>query len=187
MDMDKRTKLMLTAKRLFSKHGFYGTATARIAKEAGVSNGILFHYFSTKDKLIEAMYFDVKDRIFHYSLGQIYKDATLKESFYTLWLAAVEWNLENPEDFDFMLQFENSPFYSLEIEKSHKYVQMTMELAEQGIEQGEFKIVSPLVLVQVVAGLVVTTVKFLRMNEELQQDTEYKHKLFEIVWDAIKK
>ena len=72
MGMDKRTKLMLTAKKLFSKHGFYGTATARIAKDAGVSNGILFHYFSTKDKLIEAMYFDVKDRIFHYSLGQIY-------------------------------------------------------------------------------------------------------------------
>jgi hypothetical protein len=86
-----------------------------------------------------------------------------------------------------MLQFENSPFYSLEIEKSHKYVQMTMELAEQGIEQGEFKFVSPLILVQVVAGLVDTTVKFLRQNEELQQDTEYKNKLFEIVWDAIKK
>lgn len=185
--MDKRTQLMLTAKRLFAQYGFYGTATAKIAKEAGVSNGILFHYFPTKDDLIRAMYFDIKDRIFLYSLGQIYKEATLKESIYTLWLAALEWNLENPEDFDFMLQFENSPFYNIEIEKSHKYVQMSIELAEQGIEQNVFKHVTPLLLFQVMSGLVDTTVKFLRLNPELQKDTEYKNRLFEIAWDAVKK
>ena len=185
--MDKRTKLMHTAKRLFSENGFYGTATARIAKEAGVSNGILFHYFPTKDDLIKAMYFDIKDRIFHYSLGQVYKGATLKESIYTLWLAAVEWNLENPEDFDFMLQFENSPYYSVEIEKSHKYVQMSVELAEKGIEQNVFKHLTPLLLFQLMSSLVDTTVKFLRINPELQTDIEYKNRLFEIAWDAIRK
>src|SRR5574343_1100048 len=137
--MDKRTKLMHTAKRLFSENGFYGTATARIAKEAGVSNGILFHYFPTKDDLIKAMYFDIKDRIFHYSLGQVYKGATLKESIYTLWLAAVEWNLENPDDFLFMQQYENSPFRNEELERSHRYVQMSLELAEKGIADGFFK------------------------------------------------
>ena len=185
--MDKRTKLMHTAKRLFSENGFYGTATARIAKEAGVSNVILFHYFPTKDDLIKAMYFDIKDRIFQYSLGQVYKGATLKESIYTLWLAAVEWNLENPEDFDFMLQFENSPYYSVEIEKSHKYVQMSVELAEKGIEQQVFKHLTPLLLFQMMSSLVDTTVKFLRINPELQSDNEYKSRLFEIAWDAIKK
>ena len=185
--MDKRTKLINTDKHLFSEHGFYGTATARIAKEAGVSNGILFHYFPTKDELIKAMYFDIKDRIFHYSLGQVYKGATLKESIYTLWLAAVEWNLENPEDFDFMLQFENSPYYSVEIEKSHKYVQMSVELAEKGIQQNVFKHLTPLLLFQLMSSLVDTTVKFLRINPELQSDIEYKNRLFEIAWDAIKK
>lgn len=185
--MDKRTQLMVTARKLFSQNGFYGTAPARIAKETGVSNGILFHYFPTKDDLIKAMYFDIKDRIFNYSLSQVYKGATLKESIYTLWLAAVEWNLENIEDFDFMLQFENSPYYSVEIEKSHRYVQMSMELAEQGIEQGIFKHVTPLLVFQVMSSLVDTTVKFLRSNSELQNDTEYKNRLFEMAWDAIKK
>ena len=109
--LDKRTKLMNAAKVLFSEDGFYGTPTAKIAKEAGVSNGILFHYFPTKAALIHVLYFDIKDRIFNYSVSQIYKEATLKESIYTLWLAAVEWNLENPQDFEFMLQFENSPYY----------------------------------------------------------------------------
>ena len=178
---------MHTAKKLFADNGFYGTATARIAKDAGVSNGILFHYFPTKDDLIRAMYFDVKDRLFEYSLSQIYKGATLKESIYTLWLAAVEWNLENPEDFEFMLQFENSPFYSIDLERSHRYVQMSLELAEKGIDEGVFKHITPLLLFQVMSSLVQTTVRFLRNNEEYQQDTEYKNRLFEMAWDAIKK
>lgn len=178
---------MHTAKKLFAENGFYGTATARIAKDAGVSNGILFHYFPTKDDLIRAMYFDVKDRLFEYSLSQIYKGATLKESIYTLWLAAVEWNLENPEDFEFMLQFENSPFYSIDLERSHRYVQMSLELAEKGINEGVFKHITPLLLFQVMSSLVQTTVRFLRNNEEYQQDTEYKNRLFEMAWDAIKK
>lgn len=178
---------MHTAKKLFAVNGFYGTATARIAKDAGVSNGILFHYFPTKDDLIRAMYFDVKDRLFEYSLSQIYKGATLKESIYTLWLAAVEWNLENPEDFEFMLQFENSPFYSIDLEKSHRYVQMSLELAEKGISEGVFKHITPLLLFQVMSSMVQTTVRFLRNNETYQQDIEYKNRLFEMAWDAIKK
>lgn len=183
---DKRTILLNTAKRLFAENGFYGTPTAKIAKVAGVSNGILFHYFPTKDDLIKSLYFDMKDRLFQYTNGQVYKGATLKESIYTLWLAAVEWNLENLDDFEFMLQFENSPYYSLEIEQSHRYVQMSIELAQKGIDNAVFKHIDPILLFQFMSGLVDKTVKFLKRNPELQNDVEYKNRLFEIAWDAIK-
>lgn len=185
--MDKRTLLMVTAKELFAVHGFYGTPTARIAKDAGVSNGILFHYFATKEELIKAMYFDLKDRLFVYSTSQVYKRATLKESIYTLWLAAVEWNLENPNDFEFMQQFENSPYYSLDIEKSHRYVQMSMELAQKGVEDGIFKQIPATLLFQTMSAMVETAVRYLRIYQEAQKDTEFKNRLFEMAWDAISK
>jgi AcrR family transcriptional regulator len=185
--MTKKQLLMLTARRLFAEKGFYGTPTAKIAEIAGVSNGILFHYFPSKDILIKALYQDIKERLFNYALTQIYHGATLKESIYTLWLASVEWNLENPEDFEFMLQFENSPYYSVEIEKSHRYVQMNLELIEQGLEQGIFKHFSALFVVRILASLVETTVKYLRQNQNLIDDFEYKNRLFELAWDAISK
>ena len=185
--MDKRTVLMRTARRLFAENGFYGTATARIAKESNVSNGILFHYFPTKEELIRSMYVDLKDRIFQYSTEQIYKGATLKESIYTLWLAAVEWNMENPEDFQFMKQFENSPYYNEEFERAHRYVQLSVELAEKGVEEGVFKQMPALLHFRVMSGLVEKTVDYLRSNPEVQQDVEFKNKLFEMAWDAIKK
>lgn len=185
--MDKRTKLMRTARELFAKNGFYGTATARIAKEAGVSNGILFHYFPTKDDLIKSMYHDLKDRLFKYSVEQVYKGATLKESIYTLWLAAVEWNLENPDDFLFMQQFENSPYQNEQIERSHRYVQLSLELAEKGILDGVFKPMPAMLHYRVMSGMVETSVRFLRENPEMQNDFEFRNRLFEMSWDVVSK
>jgi AcrR family transcriptional regulator len=185
--MTKRNKLMITARRLFAENGFYGTATARIAKEAEVSNGLLFHYFPTKDVLIHAMYHDLKDRMFKYSVEQIYKGATLKESIYTLWLAAVEWYLENPEDFLFMQQYENSPFYSEELERSHRYVQMGLELIDKGLSDGVLKKMPPMLHYKVIGGHVETSVRFLRLYTEHQEDFEFRNRLFEMVWDTIRK
>jgi AcrR family transcriptional regulator len=178
---------MLTAKHLFAKKGFYATPTALIAKQAKVSNGILFHYFPTKEALIRAMYFDIKERIFSYAISQIYNGATLKESFYTLWLAAVEWYLESPEDFEFMLQYENSPYFSPKIEREQKYAQLSIDLISQGLEQGLLKHLDPYFVFRLLFGMVDSTVKFLRDNRELENDFEYKTRLFELAWDAIKK
>ena len=58
--MDKREQILLAALKLFTEFGFHGTPTSKIAVEAGVSNGTLFHYFKTKEALILALYDYVK-------------------------------------------------------------------------------------------------------------------------------
>lgn len=178
---------MIVARRLFAENGFYGTATARIAKEAEVSNGILFHYFPTKEILVKSMYSDVKDRIFSYALGQIYQGATLKESIYTLWLASVEWYVEHPEDFHFMRQFETSPYYSFEIELYHRHTQLTIELLEKGLEQGVFKTFNAELLFQMKTKLVHHAVEYIRLYDELGEDFEFRNRLFDMTWDALRK
>lgn len=46
---------MAAATRLFADEGFHGTSTRKIAAAAGVSEGTLFHYFSTKNALLLAI------------------------------------------------------------------------------------------------------------------------------------
>ncbi len=48
---ETRRRIIEAAMRLFAQHGFDRTSTAIIAKEAGVSQGIIFHYFENKRKL----------------------------------------------------------------------------------------------------------------------------------------
>lgn len=39
----------------FIRYGFYGTSTRKIAEEAGISSGLMFHYFPNKLSLYEAL------------------------------------------------------------------------------------------------------------------------------------
>lgn len=44
--------MLAAALELFCEHGFAGTSTRRIAERAGVAEGLVFHYFATKEALL---------------------------------------------------------------------------------------------------------------------------------------
>ncbi len=50
--------IIKAATRLFAKNGYERTSTERIAKEAGVSQGIIFHHFKTKKNLFWSIVFN---------------------------------------------------------------------------------------------------------------------------------
>ena len=52
---ERREQIIRTAVEVFSKHGFSGTTTKRIAEAAGISEAIIFRHFASKDELYEAI------------------------------------------------------------------------------------------------------------------------------------
>jgi TetR/AcrR family transcriptional regulator, repressor for uid operon len=51
----KRQQIVDAAIICFAKSGFHATSTAQICAQAGMSPGNLFHYFPTKDAIIQAI------------------------------------------------------------------------------------------------------------------------------------
>lgn len=51
-----RGRLLTAGKMLFSKHGYEGTSTATIAREAGTSESQLVRYFGGKSGLLDAIF-----------------------------------------------------------------------------------------------------------------------------------
>lgn len=51
----RKEHILETALNLFARHGFDGTSTKQIAQAAGVAEGLIFHYFPTKDDLLNAV------------------------------------------------------------------------------------------------------------------------------------
>lgn len=47
----RRAEIMFKGLELFVKRGYAGTKTSDIAKELGISEGLVFHYFKTKEQL----------------------------------------------------------------------------------------------------------------------------------------
>lgn len=50
-----RSKILMAARRLFSKNGFSGTSTIKIAKLAKLNEALIFYYFGSKEKLWQAV------------------------------------------------------------------------------------------------------------------------------------
>lgn len=51
----RRLQILQTALNLFVQQGYYGTKTNQISRRAGISEGLLFYYFPTKEKLLEEL------------------------------------------------------------------------------------------------------------------------------------
>lgn len=45
-----------SALTLFARHGYAHTSTRRIAQEAGISTGLMYHYFASKESLLHAVF-----------------------------------------------------------------------------------------------------------------------------------
>ncbi len=49
--IQRRWQILTTSLDQFIQKGYYGTSTREIAKIAGISSGLMFHYFESKDDL----------------------------------------------------------------------------------------------------------------------------------------
>jgi len=52
---DRREQIMDAALRVFAQKGFTRATNREIAREAGVTSGLIYHYFDSKDALLKAI------------------------------------------------------------------------------------------------------------------------------------
>ncbi|MBR7653438.1 TetR/AcrR family transcriptional regulator [Brucella oryzae] len=60
---EKRLEILEAAHRCFLRHGLQGASTAAICKEARISPGHLYHYFTSKETIVEQMADSYVDRL----------------------------------------------------------------------------------------------------------------------------
>ncbi|HVM58001.1 MAG TPA: TetR/AcrR family transcriptional regulator [Gaiellaceae bacterium] len=53
---EKRRQILDAAVRVFARKGFHTARVGDIAEEAGVAHGLLYHYFASKDEVLEAVF-----------------------------------------------------------------------------------------------------------------------------------
>jgi TetR/AcrR family fatty acid metabolism transcriptional regulator len=53
---DKRRQLLDAAVRVFARRGYHGSRVGDIAEAAGVAHGLLYHYFSSKEEVLQVVF-----------------------------------------------------------------------------------------------------------------------------------
>jgi AcrR family transcriptional regulator len=63
MRAEARARILEAAMRLFAERSFRGTTMEAVAREAGVSKGLAYHYFSGKQQILETL---LEERVLGY-------------------------------------------------------------------------------------------------------------------------
>jgi AcrR family transcriptional regulator len=134
----KREQILQTALELFAVEGL-AVPTAKIAKKAGVANGTLFNYFSTKQDLIDALYLTLKKEVAQLLLaGGADKAKSLKESSFIVWNSYVRWAITNPLKRKVMNLFKTAHVLSPKIlAKADDIFKPLHKLVQNGMKRGE--------------------------------------------------
>ncbi len=66
----KKQLILDTALKLFAENGFHATSISRIAKKAGISKGLTYNYFSSKQEILDEIIQNGFDSIYtHFDLN----------------------------------------------------------------------------------------------------------------------
>ena len=60
---EKQEQILKAALLLFAKEGFHATSTSKVAKQAGVSEGLIFRHFGNKEGLLKAILEEGENRL----------------------------------------------------------------------------------------------------------------------------
>lgn len=185
--MSKRDLILDAALKLFVDNGFHGTATSKIAQEAGVANGTLFQYFKTKDDLVVALYLHVKEELAAYVAKHTTDDADIKEAIQTQVLSTLYWALEQPLKFRFIQQLHTSPYIEqIDQELLHKQLEPHLALIQKGVKQGVLKPLPAELLYALMTNQVFGLYQFItakKMSKAKQKETIQA--TFNMLWDMV--
>jgi AcrR family transcriptional regulator len=140
----READIIQAATTLFARDGFHATSTRKIAAAAGVSEGTVFHYFSTKNALLLAILdgfyegltesarqvvqetMDTRDRLL--SLARNHLRALLENQAIMMRLIQVYLSV----DVNYYTNYKNSHLHAL----NYRYTRIFDNVIREGIERG---------------------------------------------------
>ena len=185
--MNKRELLLNAALKLFVDNGFHGTATSKIAQEAGVANGTLFQYFKTKDELVIALYIHIKDELAEYISNNTADNSDIKETLKSQSLSSLYWALDNQTKFRFIQQIHASPYIEqVEQDVLQKQVEPHLTLIQKGIDQGVLKPLPADLVYSLMSNQVFGVYQFIT-SKKLSKVKQHEiiQTTFEMLWDML--
>ena len=142
---ERRTEIIETAERLFLQHGYEETSVESIIKEIGIAKGTFYHYFKSKDELLDVLMdrlikevnTNVRKMAFETEGGALEKMFGLSTYFRTLAIGR-----ERITDY---IHEEKNAHIHLRVEKgvTPVLVDCYLHLIEQGNEEGIFNVKYP--------------------------------------------
>jgi AcrR family transcriptional regulator len=150
----KRRQILDAAVRVFARKGFHASRVGDIAEEAGVAHGLLYHYFTSKDQVLEAVFHENWSVLLARIARVEESDEPAADQLRHIAAIVLRTWLHLPDVVTVVIrEFGRSPELSDRIGELAQPIDAIQRVIVRGIERGEFrKGVDPKVAATVVYG-----------------------------------
>jgi len=137
---DKRQQLLWAAVRVFARKGFHASRVGDIAEEAGVAHGLLYHYFKSKDQVLEAVFQENWSILVARIESVEETDEPAGDQIRHIAAIVLRTWLHLPEVVRVVIQeFGRSPELPERIGELTRPIEVLQRVIARGIERGEFR------------------------------------------------
>ncbi len=182
----KKELVFCTTLELINQLGFHGTSMSMIAKNSGVAIGTIYHYFESKDALIQELFIHTRHRLAEAIKVNDEEAKSYKERFLNHWVNHFRFYVEHPACLCFLEQYINSPYAGDEEKIRNEFNPRVKPLIQQGIEAGAIRNINHEILIPILHGSIASAAKLHLSGRNIYQDSSVM-KIAEVVWDGIKK
>lgn len=184
--VEKKEKVLDTTLKLITERGFHDTPMSLVAKEAGVAAGTIYHYFSSKDELINELYSLLKARMGEALVQKEMQRGNIKERFFRFWLNLYHHFVSHPLEFKFLEQYANSPLVDRDVRtQNSRHYQPILDFMQEGMQAGVLREMPLLLMANLVYGHVVSTAK-LQLSGDLPITDDILQQAVQASWDSVK-
>lgn len=178
-------KIMKGSLEVFVEKGFDGSSISLITKRSEVSNGAIYHHFSSKEDIIKKLYIEIKVELGEYLRGNLEEKQNLKEKIYILWSSMIKWSISNCRKKKFLDMFNASPYY-LEVDKSRLEETLCLfnSILEEGISLGYIKPMDTELIYCITQGFTDAYINYLILNPG-KNNHEFLEAAFTSYWRSI--
>lgn len=182
---DRKESILAAALACFVERGFHGTAIPQIAERADIAAGTIYHYFDSKEALVNALYRGWKQTIAARVFAAFPQGAPVREQFRVMWHEMVAFATAEPTAFAF-IELHNHASYldgaSLAVDRTIKDFAHAMIARAQGA--GLVKPLDAWLLMELVFGAFVGMMRA-HWEGRLALDAALIAGAEQACWDAI--
>ncbi|WP_338525891.1 TetR/AcrR family transcriptional regulator [Pseudomonas batumici] len=182
---DKRNAILNAAIEVFAEQGL-GCPTLKIARLAGVAEGTLFNYFSSKDVLLNELYLHLKAELRDVMMPGYPRTETVNKRARHAWQSYVDWGVAEPRKRKVVALLG----MSAQVTEQSKLAGMqdfceVNEMMQESIASGLFRDQPAAFVSAIMGALADTTIDFIR--REPDQAERYAEAGFQAFWSATAK
>jgi TetR/AcrR family transcriptional regulator, fatty acid metabolism regulator protein len=150
---EKRRQLLDAAVRVFARKGFHASRVGDIAEEAGAAHGLLYHYFKSKNDVLEAVFHENWTILLARIASVEESDDPAVDQLRHIAAIVLRTWLHLPDVVRVVIrEFGRSPELAERIGELAQPIDAIARVIQRGVERGEFKDVDPRVAATVVYG-----------------------------------